>query len=68
MPHAANAFFCCSRLPITEKLLVNQSVPRTKSRVYMGMIREESAAVSEELSAEAASLKNLVDQFTLAKE
>jgi len=27
---------------------------------------EESAAASEELSAEAASLKQLVDEFTLA--
>ena len=29
---------------------------------------EESAAASEELSAEAASLKQLVDQFTLASD
>ena len=29
---------------------------------------QESAAASEELSAEAASLKQLVDSFTLARE
>ena len=29
---------------------------------------EESAAASEELSAEAASLKQLVDRFTLARD
>ena len=29
---------------------------------------EESAAASQQLSAEANSLKQLVDQFTLAKE
>jgi methyl-accepting chemotaxis protein len=28
---------------------------------------QESAAASQELSAEAASLKQLVDQFTLAR-
>ncbi len=48
---------------------VNEGVEQISSVVQANSATsEESAAVSEQLSAEAASLKNLVDQFTLAKE
>ena len=49
-------------------LQVNEGVNQISSVVQNNSATaEESAAASEELSAEAANLKQLVDQFTLAK-
>ncbi len=49
-------------------LQVNEGISQITSVVQSNSATaEESAAASEELSAEAASLKKLVDQFTFAK-
>ncbi len=52
-----------SIVQVTEGIDQISSVVQTNSATA-----QESAAASEELSAEAASLKQMVDQFTLAKE
>ena len=60
---------CSSDIQTTAIILVTDGIDQIYSVVQTNSATaEESAAASEELSAEADSLKKLVDRFTLARD